>query len=190
MKTVSIAIKIFLIFTILTGIIYPLLVTGLAQVIFPYQANGSLMIENNKRVGSELIGQQFESSIYFSSRPSAIGNNPLPSGGSNLGLTSGKLKAQIVERNKSFITFNKLDINTEVPAEMLFASASGLDPHISARAAQLQINRIASERGFNAELKQKLTALVSEKTERPQWGCLGQERVNVLVLNIALDKIK
>lgn len=190
LKTFGIALKIFLVFTILTGILYPLLVTGIAQVVFPHQANGSLILKDNKIIGSELIGQQFDSTIYFSSRPSAIGNNPLPSGGSNLGLTSAKLKAQVAERKNKFITFNQLDKNVEVPSEMLFASASGLDPHISPEAAELQIDRIAKARSFSNVQKQKLKSLVEKMSEAPQLTCLGESRVNVLLLNIALDKLK
>lgn len=190
MKTFGIAIKIFLVFTILTGVIYPLLVTGIAQVVFPHQANGSLILKDNKIIGSELIGQQSDSTIYFTSRPSAIGNNPLPSGGSNYGLTSKKLKDQFTDRKNKFIAFNQLDKDAVVPSEMLFASASGLDPHISPEAAQLQINRIAKARYFDNTQKQRLKALVAEMTEGPQLTCLGESRVNVLLLNIALDKLK
>jgi len=190
MKTFGIAIKIFLVFTILTGVIYPLLVTGIAQVIFPHQADGSLILKDNKIIGSELIGQKFDSTIYFTSRPSAIGNNPLPSGGSNLGLTNAKLKAQVSERKNKFIAFNQLDKNTEVPSEMLFASASGIDPHISPEAADLQVNRIAKVRSFSNVQKQKLKSLVEKMSEKPQLTCLGESRVNVLLLNIALDNIK
>ena len=190
MKTLSIALKIFLVFTILTGVIYPLLVTGIAQVVFPHQANGSLILKDNKLIGSELIGQKFDSTIYFSSRPSAIENNPLPSGGSNYGLTSTKLKAQVAERKNKFIKFNQLEQNAEVPSEMLFASASGLDPHISPVAADLQINRIAKARNFSNIQKQKLKTLVEKMSEAPQLTCLGESRVNVLLLNIALDKMK
>lgn len=190
MKTFGIALKIFLVFTILTGIVYPLLVTGIAQVVFPHQANGSLILKDNKIIGSELIGQQSDSTIYFTSRPSAIGNNPLPSGGSNYGLTAKKLKDQFVERKNKFIAFNQLDKNAEVPSEMLFASASGLDPHISPEAALLQINRIAKARYFNNTQKERVKALVAEMTEAPQLGCLGESRVNVLLLNIALDNLK
>jgi potassium-transporting ATPase KdpC subunit len=190
MKTFGIALKIFLVFTILTGVLYPLLVTGIAQVVFPHQANGSLILKDNKIIGSELIGQQSDSTIYFTSRPSAIGNNPLPSGGSNLGLTSKKLKDQFAERKNKFIAFNHLDKNAEVPSEMLFASASGLDPHISPQAAELQINRIAKARSFSNVQKQKLKSLVENMSEAPQLACLGESRVNVLLLNIALDKLK
>lgn len=190
MKTFGIALKIFLVFTILTGIVYPLLVTGIAQVVFPYQAHGSLILKDNKIIGSELIGQQSDSTIYFTSRPSAIGNNPLPSGGSNLGLTSAKLKDQVEERKSKFIAFNQLDKNTEVPSEMLFASASGLDPHISPEAAKLQIHRIAKARSFSNVQKEKLKMLVQNMSEAPQLMCLGESRVNVLLLNIQLDKLK
>ena len=190
MKTFGIAIKIFLVFTILTGVIYPLVVTGIAQVVFPHQANGSLILKDNKIIGSELIGQQSDSTIYFTSRPSAIGNNPLPSGGSNYGLTSKKLKDQFTERKNKFIAFNQLDKGVEVPSEMLFASASGLDPHISPEAAQLQINRIAKVRHFGLIQKRELITLVDKMSEAPQLACLGESRVNVLLLNIALDKIK
>jgi len=190
MKTFGIALKIFLVFTILTGIVYPLLVTGIAQVVFPHQANGSLIYKDNKLIGSELIGQQSDSTIYFTSRPSAIGNNPLPSGGSNYGLTSAKLKALVVKRKSKFISFNQLDKNTEVPSEMLFASASGLDPHISPEAADFQINRIAKARNFSNVQKERLKLLVEKMSEAPQLMCLGESRVNVLLLNIQLDKLK
>lgn len=190
MKTLGIALKIFLVFTILTGIVYPLLVTGIAQVVFPHQANGSLILKDNKIIGSELIAQKFDSTIYFTSRPSAIDFNPIPSGGSNYGLTSAKLKAQVTERKNKFITFNKLDKNAEIPSEMLFASASGLDPHISPEAAVLQIDRIVGARNFSNIQKQKLTSLVERMSEAPQLACLGENRVNVLLLNIELDKLK
>lgn len=188
MKTLIISLKIFLFFTILTGIIYPLLVTGLAQVIFPGKANGSLIVKNNRTIGSELIGQQFDSSIYFTSRPSAISYNPLPSGGSNYGLTSKKLKDLVNQRKRQFISFNQLDSLTIIPSEMLFASASGLDPHISPQAAFLQVNRIAKSRNLNSDQKQKLVLLIKNHTETPQFLYLGEERVNVLLLNLSLDE--
>jgi len=105
-------------------------------------------------------------------------------------LTSAKLKAQVTERKNKFIKFNKLDEGVEVPADMLFASASGLDPHISPEAAQLQINRIAKARNFDLFKKQELISLVDKISEGPQLTCLGESRVNVLLLNIALDKLK
>ena len=106
MKTLIISLKIFLFFTVLTGVIYPLFVTGIAQVVFPAKANGSLIVKNNQLIGSELIGQQFDSTIYFSSRPSAVSFNPLPSSGSNYGLTNVKLKNLVAERRRNFNSFN------------------------------------------------------------------------------------
>ncbi len=190
MKTLLISLKIFLFFTVLTGIIYPLFVTGIAQLTFPAKANGSLIVKNNQVIGSELIGQQFDSAIYFSSRPSAVSYNPLPSGGSNYGLTNSKLKNQVAERKRDFNTFNQLDSRTEIPSEMLFASASGLDPHISPEAAILQVDRIAKARNFTAEQKQKLIESVNACTESPQYFFLGESRINVLMLNLKLDEIR
>jgi K+-transporting ATPase ATPase C chain len=188
MKTLFTALKIFLFFTVLTGIIYPLLVTGIAQVVFPVKANGSLIIKDNKTIGSELIGQQFDSAIYFSSRPSAVSYNPLPSGGSNYGLTNSKLKNLVEERKQQFIVFNQLDSLMVIPSEMLFASASGLDPHISPVAALLQVERIAKARKYDQNQKQLLLQSISKHTENPQFFFFGEERINVLVLNLELDK--
>lgn len=190
MKTIIISLKIFLFFTILTGIIYPLLITGIAKIAFPHKANGSLIMEGNKTIGSELIGQQFDSAIYFIGRPSATSYNPLPSGGSNYGLINEKLKNLVEERRKHFIAFNQLDSTTEVPSEMLFASASGLDPHISPQAAILQVARVAQARRFTDTQKQQLKMLIGKQTEKPQFLCLGEERINVLLLNLEVDKIK
>jgi K+-transporting ATPase ATPase C chain len=190
MKTLIISLKIFLFFTVLTGIIYPLLVTGIAQVVFPAQANGSLIFKGKQTIGSELIGQQFSSPIYFSSRPSAVSYNPLPSGGSNYGLTNVKLKKFVDSCKAQFIAFNQLDSQAVIPSEMLFASASGLDPHISQKAALLQVDRIAKTRNFNTHQKQQLVICIQDLTEAPQFLCLGEERINVLLLNLATDKIR
>lgn len=190
MKTLWISLRIFLFFTVLTGIIYPLAVTGIAQTAFPSKANGSLVVRDEKIIGSELIGQQFDSAVYFTSRPSAVSYNPLPSGGSNLGLTSSKLKKLVDERANRFMVFNQLNGSTVIPSEMLFASASGLDPHISPEAALLQVNRIAKARGFSDSQKQELIWKIRKQTEKPQFFCLGKERVNVLLLNTETDEIK
>ncbi len=187
MKTFFISLKIFLFMTVLTGVLYPLLITGIAQVAFPGNANGSLVYLNNKPVGSELIGQKFDSIIYFSSRPSATGYNPLPSGGSNFGLTNSKLINQVSERKNEFISFNSLDSLMPIPSEMLFASASGLDPHISVESALLQAERISVARKLDGSGKAKLIEDIGNMTEKPQFGILGKERINVLLLNIALD---
>lgn len=190
MKTLIISLKIFLFFTVLTGIIYPLFVTGIAQLIFPSNANGSLIVKNNKIVGSELIGQRFDSIIYFSSRPSAISYNPLPSGGSNFGLTNAKLKHSVDSLKNQFLVYNQLDSNTVIPAEMLFASASGLDPHISPKAALLQVERIVKIRQFDDGKKQHLLQSIAELSEAPQYSFFGEQRINVLLLNLKLDEIK
>ena len=189
MKTLFISLKIFLLFTLLTGVVYPLLVTGIAQVAFPSKANGSLIVKDNKTIGSELIGQQFDSTIYFTSRPSAVSYCPLPSGGSNFGLTNLKLKNLVAERKHQFIAFNQLDSLTVIPSEMLFASASGLDPHISPQAAILQVERIAKARNFGITQKQQLIQSINDRIEMPQFLCLGEKRINVLKLNIRLNEI-
>ena len=191
MKTFIIALKIFFFFTILTGVVYPLLVTGIAQITFPAKANGSIIYKDNKAIGSQLIGQQFDTAIYFSSRPSAISYNPLPSGGSNYGLTSIKLKNQVADRKTHFWKLNHLDsLKTTIPSEMLFASASGLDPHISLKAAILQVNRIAKARNFNKIQKHEIVQCVQKHIEEPQYLCFGEQRINVLLLNMELDEIK
>jgi len=189
MKTqMIIALKFLLVMTVLTGIIYPLVMTGLAQLSFPSKANGSLIKKDGKIIGSKLIGQKFDSTIYFWSRPSAIDYNPIPSGASNLGPTSDKLKKQVVERRILFATMNTIMDTTAIPKEMLFASASGLDPHISQKAALLQVDRVAKARNFNTMQKQNLVQSVKNLTETPQFKVLGEERVNVLILNLELDK--
>jgi len=190
MKTLIISLKIFLFLTILTGIIYPLMLTGIAQVLFPSKANGSLIVRDNHTIGSTLISQRFDSTVYFSSRPSAVNYNPLPSGGSNYGLTNMKLKKFVDSCSIQFITYNGLDRRTVIPSEMLFASASGLDPHISPEAALLQVDRIANSRNFNMIQKQKLIQCIKDLTEGPQFLCLGEKRINVLLLNLATDKIQ
>jgi len=189
MKTIIISIKIFILFTLLTGIIYPLAVTGVAQTLFPEKANGSLIFNDNKVTGSMLIGQQFDSNIYFSSRPSATFYNPLPSGGSNYGLTNTRLKMLVNERRNKFIAFNNLDPLEIIPSEMLFASASGLDPDISPEAALLQVNRISNARQLDSTKKQKLLQLIKDHTDMPQFSILGEARINILMLNLELDNL-
>jgi potassium-transporting ATPase KdpC subunit len=190
MKTLTTALKIFLFFTILTGLIYPLLITGIAQLAFPSDANGSLVIKDHKISGSKLIGQQFDTTIYFNSRPSAVLYNPLPSGGTNYGINSLNLRNLVADRKRKFQDFNRLDSLTIVPSEMLFASASGLDPHISPEAAILQVDRIAEYRHFTPEQHDMLIRLVKEFTKYPQFHLFGQERINVFLLNLNLDNIK
>jgi K+-transporting ATPase ATPase C chain len=191
MKTqMIIALKFLLVMTILTGIVYPLLMTGVAQLTFPAKANGSLLMIDGKIVGSELIGQKFDSSVYFWSRPSAIDYNPIPSGASNFGPTSAKLKKQVAERRILFATKNSITDTTAIPKEMIFASASGLDPHITPEAALLQVDRIVKYRRFSEELRGKVVDLITNLTENPQFHLFGEERINVFLLNLGLDKIK
>jgi K+-transporting ATPase ATPase C chain len=190
MKTQTIiALKFLLIITVLTGVIYPFFMTGVAQLTFRAKANGSLIIKDGKIIGSELIGQKFDSTIYFWSRPSAIDYNPIPSGASNLGPTSDKLRKQVEERRLLFATKNSITDTTAIPKEMIFASASGLDPHISPGAALMQVERIAGARHFNNNQKAELVKKIKELTEEPQFLCLGEVRINVLILNLELDKL-
>jgi K+-transporting ATPase ATPase C chain len=191
MKTqLLISLKFLLAMIILTGIVYPLFMTGIAQIVFPLKANGSLIVKDGKIIGSELIGQKFDSTIYFWPRPSSIDYNPIPSCGSNLGPTSEKLKKQVTDRRILFARANSIADTNSIPAEMIFASASGLDPHISPQAVFQQVNRIAKARNFNNSQKQKLEQLIKAETEAPQFLCLGEERINVLLLNLNLDDIK
>ena len=190
MKTQTIiALKFLLVMTILTGIIYPLLMTGVAQLSYPSKANGSLIMKDGKVIGSELIGQKFDSSIYFWSRPSAIGYNPIPSGASNYGPTSDTLKKQVGARRVFFAKMNSLSDPLSTPKEMVFASGSGLDPHISPEAALVQADRVIKARHLNDNQKEELLKKIKDMTQAPQFLCLGEPRINVLILNLELDKI-
>lgn len=181
MKNTLIAIRAFIIFSVLLGLVYPLAITGIAQVAFPQKANGSLIVENNQVVGSILIGQKFDKPEYFSSRPSAVDYNAAGSGASNLGPSSKKLVARV----KADIAKNKL--NGNIPADAVLTSASGLDPHISIENAKLQAKRVSKIRNV---LEAKMNKLIEENTDHDLLGLWGQEGVNVLKLNIALDKLK
>lgn len=189
-KQLIISFKILGIMIILLGVIYPLFITGVSQLAFPSKANGSLVEINGILRGSKLVGQKTDTAIYFNTRPSATGYGTLASGGSNLSLTSKKLHDLVQIRKEDIITKNKLSSETTIPADMLFASASGLDPHISPEAARMQIDRIVEARGFSKEQRQQLNVLVDKLTESPQFGILGCKRVNVFMLNLELDKLK
>lgn len=184
----------FLTLTLLTGVAYPLVVTVAAKVFFPRRANGSVVIVDGKIVGSELLAQRFASETYFWSRPSAgdDGTNyaTVASSASNKGPTASDLKSNVTARAASFRTAHGLTPDSPVPSEMVFASGSGLDPHISPESARLQIQRVANARKFSLEQRQKLAALVEQSLEGPQLGVLGEPRVNVLKLNLALDNLQ
>ena len=172
--------------------IYPLAVYGLAQVTFRNQANGSLIVDKDGTIhGSRLIGQQFTADKYFISRPSDAGANgmaydPTSSGGSNLGPTSQKLHDTIAQNIAGYRTQNNLATNAPVPADAVTASASGLDPHISPRNAELQTPRVAKARGLSED---KVRELIRAHTDGPSLGFLGEPGVNVLTLNLALDAL-
>ena len=170
--------------TILLGIIYPLIVTGFAQIIFPKQANGQLIHKDGKIVGSSIIGQGFSGPTYFHSRPSAAGNgyDAANSNGSQFGPTNQKL----IDRVKGDVATAQADNPTAlVPIDLVTSSASGLDPHITPAAAEFQLSRVAKERGTTID---RLRAIVAKHTEGRQLGFLGEARVNVLELNLDLDQ--
>jgi len=164
--------------------------TGAAQLFFAKKANGSLVMKDGIIVGSSLIGQKFDSTIYFWSRPSAIDYNPMPSSGSNLGPASDKLKMQMLERRSAFAQLNSITDPSDISAEMLFASGSGLDPHISPKAATIQYNRVVASRNFNEAQKKELQGIIEHIKQNPQFSLFGEPRINVFELNLALDNIK
>jgi potassium-transporting ATPase KdpC subunit len=185
---IIIALKFLFVMTLLTGITYPMIMTGITQLSFPAKANGSLIMKDGKIVGSVLIGQKFDSIKYFSSRPSAIGYNPIPSGASNYGPSSDTLKKQVAARRINFMKMNSVN-EMSVPTEMIFASGSGLDPHISPESALMQVDRIVKTRQLNNVRKDLLLKKIKELTESPQYFFLGEKRINVLLLNIELDNL-
>ncbi len=174
---------------VVTGILYPIAITAIAQIAFSDQANGSLVMRDGKLVGSALLAQQFVGTKYFWPRPSAATYGTGPTGlnagsGSNLGPTSAQLQTNVRANAKALRDAQKLPADAPVPADLVFASASGVDPHISPEAARFQAGRVADARGMK---KDQVDALVEKFVEPPQWGFLGQARVNVLLLNLALD---
>ena len=176
-------------FTIMTGILYPLAVTGLAQAVLPFQANGSILIANGQPIGSTLIGQPFDAPQYFWGRPSATGPvpyNAAASSGSNLGPTNPALMAAVAARIDVYHAADP-ENRAAIPVDLVTTSGSGLDPHISVAAARYQVDRVAQARGLTPE---QVIALVNEHTEGRFLGLLGEPRVNVLALNLALDGVE
>jgi K+-transporting ATPase ATPase C chain len=186
-RQLLIGLRMTLMLTILTGLLYPGLVTGICQVIFPNQANGSLILKNGHVIGSALIGQSFTRREYFQPRPSAAGNDgydPTASGGSNLGPTSQKLADRVKSSIAQFRKDNP-DCTGPIPADLVTASGSGLDPQLSPASISAQAPRVAVARGISIN---QIQQLASEFTEGRELGFLGEPRVNVMRLNIALDE--
>ncbi|MCW8131087.1 MAG: potassium-transporting ATPase subunit KdpC [Planctomycetota bacterium] len=178
-----------IVLTVLTGVLYPMAVTGVAQVLFPWQANGSLLMDGEKPVGSEWIGQPFKDPRYFWGRPSATGPfeyNAGASAGSNLGPTHPGFLKTVADRVQALHAADP-ERAGPVPVDLVTASGSGLDPHINPAAAEFQVHRVAQARGMDEDA---LRALVASCTEGRQFGCLGEARVHVLKLNLALDARK
>lgn len=171
------------IFTVVTGLAYPLAMTGLANLVFPSAADGSLIVREGTIVGSRLIGQVFSTDRYFHGRPSAAGQagyDAAASSGSNLGPLSKKL----LDRVAADVANLRGPAGTPVPADAVTTSASGLDPHISPAYAELQVERVAKARGVSPD---RVRAIVAQNLDKPDFGLLGEERVNVVLLNLALD---
>lgn len=183
------ALTMLIVLTVLTGLIYPLAVTGLAQLFFPEQANGSLIVQDGKVLGSKLIGQHFDGPKYFWGRPSATAPfpyNAAASGGSNLGPTNPVLIDAVKARVAALRAADPGN-DLPIPVDLVAASGSGLDPHISPAAASYQAKRVARARSLN---ENRVLALVSKHTEGRQFGVLGEPRVNVLEINLALDELQ
>ncbi len=181
------ALRMTVLLTILTGLVYPGIVTGLCQILFRDKANGSLIVQNGQTIGSSLLGQNFSKPEYFHPRPSAAGNegyDPTASSGSNLGPTSQKLYDRVKASAAHFHQENP-DYSGPIPADALAASGSGLDPHISVANAMAQAGRVAKARGIE---KSGVEALIASNTEARDLGFLGEPRLNVLKLNLSIDR--
>ncbi|MBE3593106.1 MAG: potassium-transporting ATPase subunit KdpC [Thermoanaerobacter sp.] len=183
MSEVKKAIKFTLVLMILLGLIYPFIMTAIANLIFPYQAKGSIIKVDGKAVGSELIGQKFTDSKWFMGRPSAVDYNAESSGGTNYALSNPEFKEEVERNIEEFLKKNPGVKRSDIPADIVTSSASGLDPHISPQAAYLQVKRVAQANNLPEEVVKKL---VDENIEGRFLGLFGEPRVNVLKLNLSL----
>lgn len=188
MKTIVNGLRLFIVLSIMTGLFYPLAMTGILSAMFPKTTAGSMVRLGGHVIGSELLAQPFTDPRYFWPRPSAANYKTVPSGASNFGPTSAALKATAQKRAADWRSSQGIGIKTEIPADMLFASGSGLDPHISPEAARQQIGRVCRSRSFSEIQIRRCHALVQQMTESPQFGFFGKARINVLLLNLRLDE--
>ncbi|MFA4844181.1 MAG: potassium-transporting ATPase subunit C [Candidatus Margulisiibacteriota bacterium] len=180
MKNIVIGVKFFIAATILTGLFYPLFITLIGQTFFSPSSNGRL----------DLIAQKFDQDKYFWSRPSSQDYNPLPSGGSNLSATSKQLKDTVEGRKQQLLKADPTKTVAEVPADLIYASGSGLDPHLSPAAAVFQLTRVVKARGLDSAMKGEIIKLIAKSTEGRDLNLFGEPRVNVLKLNAELDNIR
>jgi potassium-transporting ATPase KdpC subunit len=187
MKQIRISLLILIIMTILLGFVYPLAMTGIAQLLFQKKANGSFIIAGGRIIGSGLIGQNFSGPRYFHGRPSANNYDGTNSGGSNLGPTNRKLIDVTLKNIEQVRKENSLPPDARIPSDLVLASASGLDPHVSLDSALLQADRVARARGIE---KKVIEGLITHNTERPYFNTFGNPYVNVLNLNIALERYR
>ena len=185
-KELKTAVLVFAAFSLLTGIAYPLFITGVVQLTMPQKASGSLVFNDGEVIGSELIGQAFINPSYFHGRPSAVNYSANSSGASNYGPTNARLMTLVSQRIEQIRAENELSPNESVPADLVLASGSGLDPHISVAGAMLQVTRIAKARRLPPS---EVKVLIHQHIEPALFGILGQERINVLKLNLALDNL-
>lgn len=181
------SIKMLLLMMVVTGLIYPLAITAAGQIAFHKKANGSFITVNNRKIGSELVGQNFSNSVYFYGRPSFCNYETVPSGASNKSVTNKEFNEYVTAEYDKLASLYQ---TRGIPSELYLKSASGLDPHISLKGALLQIDRVSAARGMSVDQKKRLTELVYQKIEKRDLLFLGEERINVLKLNIATDLIK
>lgn len=186
MNAIVNSLKMLLVMTVITGIIYPMFITVTGKVLFSKKAEGSIIYINGKPVGSELIGQNFSDNRYFHGRPSASNYETIPASASNKSVTNREFNDEVKKRYEEL---SKEYSSNNIPQEMYLKSGSGIDPHISPQSALMQIERVAASRNFSADKKEKLKNIITALTEKRDFGILGEERVNVLKLNLAVDKL-